>query len=396
MEERMTEPVRNQATSFSLVHAGLLHRVAKQLPLVGSNRYSLAAFLVGSIAFLPIVVLAAFQDVLYGNRVAFPLVNDWSVLVRFAIAIPLLITAEKTIDRRLAEAVHQFRVEGVVPAEVRPEFESTLNRLTRSLDSVVPELILLVVAFGSSWVGAVASLPVTISTWRVLVPGDEASMTMAGHWLALVSLPLFRFLVLRWFWRIFLWTRFLYRVARLKLALVPTHPDGAAGLAFLGIAHTSFSALLVPLALTAGARGVFWVQFAGGTLDALRNALIAFLVLALALALGPLLAFLPKLSVTKRRGLAEYATLASEYTHRFDRKWVREGAPGEELLGSADIQSLADLGNSYAAIRNMKLIPATTGNAIVLLSAAALPLLPVVATIIPIEKILGVLFQLLG
>ena len=392
----MTEPVREKEPSFSLVQGGLIHRVASRLPLVGSNRYALPALFIGILVFLPLVVLAALQDVLYGPRVALPLSNDWSVLVRFAIAVPLLILAEKGIDRRLSEAVDQFREEGVVPAGVRPEFESALSRLTRSLNSVIPELILLALAFGSSWVGSSVSYGLAIPNWRMPVPGDASSVTMAGHWLGLVSLPLFRFIMLRWFWRICLWSLFLYRVARMKLALIPTHPDGAAGLGFLGIAHTSFSAILVPLALTTGARGVFWVQHGGGTLDALRNVLIAFLVFALALTLGPLLVFLPKLAATKRRGLNEYATLGSEYTHRFDRKWVREPMPKDDLLGSADIQSLADLGNSYAAIRNMKLIPATAGNVIALALSAALPLLPVLATIVPIEKILGALLQLLG
>jgi hypothetical protein len=311
--------------------------------------------------FLPLVVLAALQDVLYGPRVALPLSSDWSVLVRFAIAVPLLILAEKGIDRRLSEAVDQFREEGVVPAGVRPEFESALGRLTRSLNSVIPELILLALAFGSSWVGSSVSYGLTIPNWPHAVPGDASSVTMAGHWLGLVSLPLFSIhhaaLVLADLSVVFVPLPRRADEARAH----PTHPDGAAGLGFLGIAHTSFSAILVPLALTTGARGVFWVQHGGGTLDALRNVLIAFLVFALALTLGPLLVFLPKLAATKRRGLNEYATLGSEYTHRFDRKWVREPMPKDDLLGSADIQSLADLGNSYAAIRNMKLIPATRG-----------------------------------
>ena len=391
----MTEPAGKQATSFTLVHGGLIHRIASLLPLAG-DRLGLAALLAGCVAFLPIVVLAAIQDVLYGDHVALPLLADWAAVVRFAIAVPLLVIAERGIDRRLSEAVDLFRTEEVVAAKVRPEFESALERLTRTLQSVLPELILLAISFGSAWISSVGKLDITISSWRLPIPGDESSRTLACQWLNLVSLPLFRFLLLRWIWRILLWSLFLFRVSRMNLQLIPTHPDGAAGLGFLGIAHTSFSALLVPLSLTAGARGVYWVQYGGGTLEALRSALIAFLILALALALGPLLVFLPKLLDAKRRGLADYGTLASDYTHRFDRKWVREGVPGDEILGSGDIQSLADLGNSYATIRNMRFIPATLSNVITLALAAALPLLPVLAVIIPVEKILGVLLQLLG
>jgi len=392
----MTERAGEQATSFTLMHGGLIHRMATLLPRPGAHRLAVAAIVAGCIAYLPLVVLAAIQDVLYGSHVALPLVADWSALVRFAIAIPLLILAEIGVDRRMSEAVDLFRTEGVVTPEVRPEFESALQRLTRSLGSVLPELILLVIAFGSAWAGSLGKLPIAISSWRMTIPGDDATKTMAASWLHLVSLPLFRFLVLRWLWRIFLWSRFLFRVSRMKLQLIPTHPDGAAGLGFLGIAHTSFSALLVPLSLTAGARGVYWVLYGGGTLESLRSALVAFLILALALTLGPLFVFLPKLLDTKRRGLAEYGILASDYTQRFDSKWVKGKVSGDEILGSGDIQSLADLGNSYAAIRNMRFVPATLANAVTVAMAAALPLLPVLAVIIPVEKILGVLLQLLG
>ena len=47
--------------------------------------------------------------------------------------------------------------------------------------------------------------------------------------------------------------------------------------------------------------------------------------------------------------------LAARYAREFDRKWLRGGAPADEpLLGSGDIQSLADLGNSYEVVKEMQ------------------------------------------
>ena len=69
---------------------------------------------------------------------------------------------------------------------------------------------------------------------------------------------------------------------------------------------------------------------------------VAFLVL---IVLGPLLRFTPKMAAAKRKGLAQ------RYVDGFERKWVLgELASCEELLGSSDIQSLADLANGYAMI----------------------------------------------
>jgi hypothetical protein len=391
----MTEPFREQATSFSLLQGGLFHRVGWWLRFNRSKSFGVLAAVAVAIAFVPLVVLAALQDVLYGNRVTLPLLSDWPALVRFALAIPLLILAEGRIDRRLSVSVSLFRAQGIVGGETSPRFESALADLARWRDSVLPELVILAIAFGSAWISS--QLAPDLSSWRVLTPGLESSVTMADRWLNFVSLPIFRFLVLLWLWRVLLWSRFLYRVSRMDLDLIPTHPDGAAGLAFLGIAHMSFAALLVPLALTVGARGVFWVQYGGGTFDALKYSLLAFVFIALALTLGPLLVFVPKLASVKRRGLAEYAVLGSQYTRRFETKWIHGQPVHEEpLLGNADIQSLADLGNSYGAMRNMRLIPATLGNALALLLAAVLPLLPSIAALVPIEKILRLLLQLLA
>jgi hypothetical protein len=219
-------------------------------------------------------------------------------------------------------------------------------------------------------------------------------MTLAGQWLDFVSLPLFNFLVFRWLWRIALWSFFLRRVSRLPLNLVPTHPDGAAGLGFLGGIHAVFGAFLIPLSATVAARGVQWVQYGEGTIESLRNGGIAFAVIALAITLGPLLLFMPKLLATKRRGLLEYSGFALEYTRRFDQKWLRGGRGDEPLLGTADIQSLADLANSYNIVRTMRIVPPSTRNAMPLILSIALPMVPFLAAIIPLKEILKLLLQL--
>ena len=85
--------------------------------------------------------------------------------------------------------------------------------------------------------------------------------------------------------------------------------------------------------------------------------LIALMVFAI---LGPMLVFVPKLEAAKRAGLREYGTLAQRYVREFDGKWLRGGAPVDEpFIGSADIQSLADLGNSFEVVRGMRWVPFT-------------------------------------
>jgi len=81
--------------------------------------------------------------------------------------------------------------------------------------------------------------------------------------------------------------------------------------------------------------------------------------------------------------------LASRYVREFDLKWLRSGAPkNEHLIGSGDIQSLADLGNSFQVIRDMRPFPFGTDTIIQLVVFALIPVAPLVLTMIPLEELI--------
>lgn len=377
--------------TFSLTRSGPFYRVEERLGLAreGFPGLALRTAIATGVTFLPLVVLAAIEGVLIGSRVTLPLLHDLTVYARFAFAVPLLLHAEQFVDTRLSMAVTHFQTGDILEGRARDDFEAALDRLRHALDSRLPEIILLLVAMIPALVHNRTVLGHPVSSWQVLSPGLSSTTTWAGKWLEFVSLPIFSFLILRWLWRILLWSQFLWRVSRIDLRLIPTHPDGSGGLAFLGLLHTAFGAFLVPVAATIAARGVQWVQIGGGTIGSLRNVLIAFIVIGLGLALGPLLLFIPKLIAIKRRGLLEYAKVATDYTRDFDQKWLRKPMTAEEpMLGSSDIQSLADLGNSYSFIQRMRVIPVSRQNAIAIGVATALPMLPFLLLIFPLEQLL--------
>jgi len=112
--------------------------------------------------------------------------------------------------------------------------------------------------------------------------------------------------------------------------------------------------------------------------------------------LSPLTVFSGQLTRAKRKGLREYGILASRYVQGFHEKWVQGGAPGsEELLGSGDIQSLADLGNSVAVVREMRFVPFGLNAVIVLVVAMVAPILPLVLTVFSAEEVLSKVIQIL-
>ena len=68
--------------------------------------------------------------------------------------------------------------------------------------------------------------------------------------------------------------------------------------------------------------------------------------------------FTVQLARAGRAGLREYGALGSRYVEDFRHKWIAgAGAQDEPLVGSADIQSLADLANSFEVVSEIRILP---------------------------------------
>ena len=180
------------------------------------------------------------------------------------------------------------------------------------------------------------------------------------------------------------------------MSLVPTHPDRVGGLGFLSNIVYAFTLLAVAHgALLAGliANRIFYL---GAALPEFKVEIAVIVIFLLCVVLGPLLVFAPQLAQAKRIGLREYGTLAERYVREFDAKWLRSGAPVDEpLVGSADIQSLADLANSFEVVRTMQMAPITRDVVLRLVGATLVPVVPLVITMMSLEELLKTLFGIL-
>jgi len=119
-------------------------------------------------------------------------------------------------------------------------------------------------------------------------------------------------------------------------------------------------------------------------------------IFLLCVVFAPFLVFAPQLAQAKRTGLREYGTLAERYVREFDAKWLRGGAPADEpFVGSGDIQSLADLGNSFEVVQTMRVVPVTKEAFVQLVAATVAPVVPLALTMMPLEELLKKLFGVL-
>jgi hypothetical protein len=111
--------------------------------------------------------------------------------------------------------------------------------------------------------------------------------------------------------------------------------------------------------------------------------------------LGPLLFFFPQLAAARRAGLLEFGILAERYAREFDCKWLRGGAHADEtLLGTPDIQSLADIGNSFVVVNEMRSVPFNMRTVLQLAATTLLPVAPLLLTMIPLEELLARLIKM--
>jgi hypothetical protein len=94
------------------------------------------------------------------------------------------------------------------------------------------------------------------------------------------------------------------------------------------------------------------------------------------------------MAAARRKGLADYAQVAQGYVDRFEEKWVLNTPPTEEVLGSGDIQSLADLNNSYDIVRSMRPVPFGLDDISRLALATAAPLAPLLLTVFSLEELI--------
>jgi hypothetical protein len=381
---------------FLLMEGGPLFAFQRRIGLTKGvpPRIKLRALLAAIITFVPLLILSALQGRAFAH-VEVPFARDFSTYGRFLLAVPLLILAESILGPRIAVAAAHFVDAGLVLEKDYAKFASIIERSLKARDSVLAEFVLAILAYVLALVGN-KEMAIHASTWYVTRTDTGASLTWAGIWLIGFCAPLFQFLTYRWLWRLFLWFQFLHRTNRLDLQLFPTHPDEAGGLGFIGETQRFFGIIL--FALSVGTVGVLAndIVYDKVPLQNFTAAIAIYVIASVLILVVPLIVFSGRLIRTKRVGLHQYGSLATAYTGLFQKKWIlRDNPQNEPLLGSADIQSLADLGNSFGFIEKMKPLPIDFRVLLQLVVASLLPLVPLLLLVMPLKDVLKLVFKVL-
>lgn len=382
---------------FSLISGGPLYQLWRHTGQAGdalqwTHRRVLVAVL---ITWVPLLLLSMIDGRAWGDSVTLTFLKDVETHVRLLVAMPLLILAEVKVHRELPSILRCFLDRGLISPADRPRFDAAVASAVRLRNSVTAELLLIVLVYV---VGMLiirrTQFALAMDTWYASAEDGRLQLTYAGWWGALVAMPVVQFLCVRWFFRFFVWGRFLWQVSRIHMKLEPAHPDCTAGLHF--IALTERACRMVMLAMGAVLAGMIAnkIFYSGAALLEFKVEVVGMVALLVFMVLGPMLAFTPQLIEAKHRGIGEYGRLGQRYAREFDRKWVRGDNPaGEPLLGSADIQSLADLRNSFVVVKDIHWAPFDMKNVMTLAVITLIPVAPLLLTTFSVEEILDRLLK---
>jgi hypothetical protein len=392
----MTNTVVEEKTQdFSLVMGGPIFQFFRKARLSGDHLELLHRRLltITLIAWLPLLILDRLGTPAAGiGRLSF--LHDVEVQARFLVALPVLILAELIVHSRLRLVVQRFVKRGIIRGEDLPRFEAAIESAVKLRNSIPVELVLIISIYTLGlWLWN-SRFAIESPTWYAN-PGGRWHLTPAGYWYVLVSIPILQFVILRWYLRFFIWYRFLWQVSKMNLHLVTIHPDHCAGLAFLGKSAYAFGPILFAQGAMLAGLVASRVLHRGESLLSFKLQMGGFVVFFVLAILAPLLMFTPKMAAAKRKGLADYAQVAQGYVDRFEEKWVLNTPPSEEVLGSADIQSLADLNNCYDIVRSMRAVPFGMDDISRIAAVTAAPLVPLLLTIFSPEELIMRLIKIL-
>jgi hypothetical protein len=350
--------IRSGGPSHRLERVSHLEKLGKLIP-----------FLVGA-TWLPLATFTLVEWILTGRPE--PLLRDLSVHTRLLIALPLLLFSERVLDFRSGETIGRLFDEGYVPPSEVERTRALIARVARWRASVVPEMVILAIALFSG----IATLTGLVAPAGGVHGLDEARIGVVRIWYALVSLPLFQFVLGRSLFGWLLWVRLLFGFAGTQLRLLPAHADRRGGIAFLKEPTVVYCMviLLAESSVLASGWATKIINY-GAKADQFKPLFFTFVIIGLFLGLAPLVVFVPKLIRARVAAQRRFGNLTSDYTARFDRRWLGTGERAE-VLGTPDLQSFADLANCFANVEKMGVLIFGVPDGIRLLVAAVIPIIP--------------------
>jgi hypothetical protein len=227
---------QNDAQPFLIARGGPFYDLQLKARLIGAkdlNPIARALIFVAVAWGIPCIMSMAAATA-YGPLAARPFLVDPGAWARFFLAIGLLVLAETQIEEHLRTAVKQLFDGPLLTTNSLGPAKAAAAKALRRRNSSLADLISLLLAILASAFLISNMQDQPPSSWAVSVDAGLTSPSLAAWWSIVISNTLFWFLLMRALWRHIIWSLLLLDFSRLETQLVAAHPDGHAGLGFVG------------------------------------------------------------------------------------------------------------------------------------------------------------------
>ena len=382
---------------FLVARGGPFYELQKRLRLLHEDAQrsgKRAAIFVGLAWGVPLVLSLVAGDA-FGPFADKPYLLAPAAWARFFIAVGLFILMERHVEERLRIHLKQF---AQAPLLAPGSFEPAAAAVTRALkrrDAPLSEAVCLLVAVGLAVLSAINMQDANASSWAVHVSADGSSLTAAAWWCVVVSSPIFWFLLFRWLWRLVVWAMLLRDIAGLELRLVATHPDGNAGLAFIGQYPNAYATFVFAMSCVLAA-GIAEQLLSGGLAPATYGCVMAgWLLIVLALMAFPLQAFAKPLSDLRERTLLTCSSQATRHHRAAERALLGRNLSAAGDAEPTPVGDIPDPSKEFAAARKLSTFVFSRKALLPVSAAALLPLMVAGATQLPLKELFKVMKRLL-
>jgi hypothetical protein len=348
-----------------------------------------------AIGWIPLMVLCLIHTLLHQDAKAMEFFGDIAVHARLLLAAPLFVLAEYIVLPRLESIRQHFADASLIAEDDRDRFQIEVQKCHRMSARLQYSGEIALCAYALAFIMLMTVSRQELPAWQLASNGY--SLSLAGWWHLVISLPLMLGLILGWLWRLIIWSRFLSAVARLGLRMVAAHPDQAAGLQFVAYSPRMFASVGFAISIVVAGTMANGVLHHGlSPLDHPAIPVVTAAVIAI-LFLSPPFVFTRLLVTAWRQGVFKYGDLASRVGKEFEEKWMGPGAHVDSsALSDPDFSSTTDLYSIVANVYNMRLTLFDYQGAIAIVVAALVPFIPVWLSVIPLKTLskdlIGLLF----
>ena len=390
----VSTPTLGTTVDFSLVRGDLLFRLQRSVGLIPADGLGLMrrALFWALLGWLPVALWALYIDRALPGGFPEPMLAHYGIHARLLVAVPLLILAEGPASALVERMLRHLVESGIVPAAQRARFDAAIRSAVRMRDATLP------------WVAIAATVIAIVTISEVVVHPHEVDWSQSGAagqgpgfgglWYLYVGRSIFLTLLLGWLWRIVLVAVLMWRVARLELSLVPTHPDRAAGLGFLERLPGVFAPLALAVGVVLASRWAHDAVYHGLSLPSLKVEMIGFVVLCVVIFALPLFAFHAPLKRAKKQALIDYSELVGRHGRLVHKRWIEGREVGQPpILEAPELGPVADTAAMYGAVRSMRTVPLGKNSVLPVALAAALPIIAVLALQIPVKALVLTLLK---